>query len=119
MRDFGRWPLMLMKPALRRLVLTAHVTSTVGWIGIVAAYVAIAIALLISTEAQTVRGAYFAMKVIAYFVIIPFTLASLLTGIVQSLGSTWGLLRHWWVIYKLLLTVAATLVLLEYTREMT
>jgi uncharacterized membrane protein len=110
---------MLMKPALRRFVFTAHVTSTVGWIGIVAAYVAIAIALLVSTDAQTVRGAYFAMKVIAYFVIIPFTLASLLTGIVQSLGSTWGLFRHWWVIYKLLLTVAATLVLLEYTREMT
>lgn len=108
----------LMNPALRKFVLTAHVTSTVGWIGAVATYVVIDVALLTSSDAQTVRASYITMKIMMFFVIIPFTLASLVTGIVQSLGSTWGLFRRWWVIYKFGLTTAATLVLFEYTREM-
>jgi hypothetical protein len=38
--------------------------------------------------------------------------ASLLTGVVQSLGTPWGLFRHYWVLAKLLLTVLAVIVLL-------
>jgi hypothetical protein len=41
-------------------------------------------------------------------------LASLLTGLVQSLGTTWGLFRHYWVLFKLLINVFATIVLLIY-----
>lgn len=44
--------------------------------------------------------------------IVPLAFASLLTGLIQSLGTTWGLFRHYWVLVKLLLTVFATLVLL-------
>jgi hypothetical protein len=47
---------------------------------------------------------------------MPFSpsLASLLTGLVQSLGTTWGLFRHYWVLAKLLITVSATVVLLMH-----
>ncbi len=38
--------------------------------------------------------------------------ASLLTGLIQSLGTPWGLFRHYWVLVKLLLTVFAAVVLL-------
>src|SRR3977135_2983620 len=48
----------------------------------------------------------------ARFVIVPLACASLLTGLVQSLGTPWGLFRHYWVLVKLLLTVFATIVLL-------
>jgi hypothetical protein len=44
------------------------------------------------------------------------TLAALVTGIVQSLGTHWGLFRHYWVLAKLLITVAATLLLVLHTR---
>lgn len=44
----------------------------------------------------------------------PFSLAALLTGVVQSVGTAWGLLRHYWVIAKLLITVLATLLLLVH-----
>jgi hypothetical protein len=47
---------------------------------------------------------------------VPLCLAALLTGIVQSLGTTWGLFRHYWVVTKLLLTVLATLILLVHTQ---
>jgi hypothetical protein len=111
-------PMMLMKPAPRKFVLTTHVTTTVGWIGAVAAYIALVIALLASQDTPTVRATYLAMKLIVWFVIIPASLASLLTGIVQSLGTTWGLFRHWWVIYKLGLTVVGIFVLVEYTQSL-
>jgi hypothetical protein len=43
-------------------------------------------------------------------------LLSLVTGVVQSFGSPWGLFRHHWVVVKLLITVLATAVLLLYLR---
>lgn len=51
------------------------------------------------------------MDLTARFVIVPLAFASLVTGVVQSLGTTWGLVRHYWVIVKLLLTVLAAAVL--------
>jgi hypothetical protein len=42
-------------------------------------------------------------------------LASLLTGLVQSLVTTWGLFRHYWVLFKLVIAILATAVLLLYT----
>src|SRR5882724_11518948 len=103
---------MTMTPRLRKFALTAHVTSSVGWFGAVAGFLALAIAGLTSHDAQMVRAAYLAMELTAWFVIVPLAFASLLTGIVQSLGTRWGLFRHWWVLAKLLLTVFATVVLL-------
>jgi hypothetical protein len=58
-----------------------------------------------SEDAQIVRAAYLAMHLTTWFVIVPLCLAALLTGIVQSLGTTWGLFRHYWVVTKILLTV--------------
>lgn len=102
---------MTLAPRLRRLVLTAHVVSSVGWIGAVIAYLALVVAALTSEDAQTVRAAFLAMETI-YLALVPLALAALLTGLVQSLGTTWGLVRHYWVIFKLVLTLLATAVLL-------
>jgi len=38
------------------------------------------------------------------------SLAALATGLVQSLGTEWGLLRYYWVLGKLFLTIFATIV---------
>lgn len=61
-----------------------------------------------------VRAAYLAMELTGWFVIVPLSLASLLTGLVQSLGTSWGLFRHYWVLIKLLITVLATILLLVH-----
>jgi hypothetical protein len=103
-----------MTPRLRKLVLTAHVTSSVGWLGAVAGFLALAVVGLTSKDAQTVRGAYLVMEPAAWFILVPLALASLLTGLVQSLTTTWGLFRHYWVLFKLLINVFATIVLLMY-----
>ncbi len=105
---------MLMTPRLRRFALTAHVTSSIGWFGAVAAFLALAVAGLTSPDAQLVRAAYLAMAVTTWFVIVPFALVALISGVVSSLGTTWGLFRYYWVLVKLLLTLVATLILLVH-----
>jgi hypothetical protein len=106
-----------MTPRLRKLALTAHVTCSVGWLGAVVAYLALAIAGLTRQDAQVVRAAYLAMELIGWFVIVPCSLAALLTGLVQSLGTEWGLFRHYWILVKLLLTLGGTLILLVHMRR--
>src|SRR5438552_2573520 len=107
---------MTMTPGLRKVALTTHVTSSVGWLGAVGAFLALAIAGIGSQDAQIVRAAYLAMHLITWFVIVPLSLAALFTGIVQSLGTSWGLFEHYWVVTKLLLTVLATIILLVHTQ---
>jgi hypothetical protein len=81
---------MTMTPRLRKFALTAHVTSSIGWFGAVAAFMALAIAGMISQEAQIVRAAYIAMKLTTWFVVVPLAFLSLLTGIVSSIGTSWA-----------------------------
>ena len=101
-----------MSSGLRKVALIAHVTFSVGWFGSVVAFLALAITGLTSGDQQTVRAAYLALDVVGWSVIVPLSIASLMSGLVQSLGTTWGLFRHWWVLVKLGMTVVATLVLL-------
>jgi hypothetical protein len=103
-----------MTPRLRKLALTAHVTSSVGWLGAVISFLALAVVGLTSQDSQLVQAAYVVMEVTGWFVIVPLSIASLLTGLVQSLGTEWGLFRHYWVVMKLLLTILATVVLLAH-----
>ena len=105
---------MTMTPRLRKFALTAHITFSVGWLGAVVPYLALAIVGLTSHDAQIVRAAYLSMELIGWFVIVPLSLAALLSGVVQSLGTSWGLFRHWWIVAKLLLTTGATIVLLGH-----
>jgi hypothetical protein len=105
---------MILPPGLRKLALTAHVSSSIGWLGAVVAFLALAVIGLTSQDAQTVRGAYLVMEPAAWYVLVPLALTSLLTGIVSSLGTTWGLFRHYWVLFKLVITTFATIVLLIY-----
>jgi len=107
---------MTTTPGLRKFALTTHVASSVGWLGAVGAFLALAIAGLSSQDAQMVRAAYLTMHLTTWFVIVPLSLAALLTGIVQSVGTTWGLFRHYWILTKLLLTVLATIILLVHTQ---
>jgi len=99
-------------------LLTAHITSSVGWLGAVAVFLALSVAGLSSQDPQVVRAAYLAMESIVWFVLVPLSLASLLSGLLQSLTTKWGLFRHYWVLIKLVINVVATIVLLLYTQTL-
>ena len=110
---------MTMTPSLRKLALTTHVVLSVGWLGAVVAYLALAIGGLASQSGQMVRTAYLSMEFLGRYVIVPFSLATLLAGLVESLGTQWGLFRHWWVLVKFVLTTGATIVLLRHMPAVT
>lgn len=104
-----------MPTRLRKAALVAHVVSSVGWLGAVAAFLALAIAGVTVDDPATVRSMYVAMEVLGVSALVPLSLASFVSGLVQSLGTSWGLTHHYWVIVKLAMTVLATVVLLLYT----
>ena len=102
-----------MRPNVRKFVRTAHVIFTVGWLGAVAAFLALAITGLTSPDIQMVRAVYLAMDLITRFVIVPLSLLPLLlTGPLLSLGTPWGLFRHYWILVKLVINILSTLILL-------
>jgi hypothetical protein len=103
-----------MPPGVRKFALSAHLTFSVGWIGSVVAYLALGIAAVTTENAQTVRAAWVAMELTGWYVIVPLAIASLLTGVLMAVGTKWGLFRHYWVIFSLVLTVLSVAVLLSH-----
>ena len=106
---------MMFPTRTRKALLTVHVSCSVGWLGAVLGFLVLAVIGLVSTDAMQLRAVYWSLDVTLWYVIVPLCFAALLTGVVQSLGTTWGLLRHYWVLIKLVLTAAATVALLVHT----
>jgi hypothetical protein len=50
----------------------------------------------------------------AWFVLVPLAHAALVSGIALSLGTPWGLFRHYWVALKLVITAFSTVILMIY-----
>jgi hypothetical protein len=109
---------MTMTPRLRKLVLTGHVTASVGWLGAVVCFLALALAAFTSPDAQRLRAVTLAMDLTCRAVLVPLSLASLVTGLAQSLGTRWGLFRHYWIVVKLAMNVFATIILLIYSTSL-
>ncbi|MFO1534300.1 MAG: hypothetical protein ABR586_01410 [Thermoplasmatota archaeon] len=80
--------------------------------GAVAAFIVLDAATVASEDVQVLRAAYIGMDLVTDWAIVPLALAAFASGLVMSLGTKWGLFRHWWVLATLALTAAATLVLL-------
>ncbi|MCL9793700.1 hypothetical protein [Frankia sp. AgKG'84/4] len=96
----------LRRPA-RTALLTLHVIVSVGWNGV--AFAQLALASTAAADANLRHAAYELMHVIDRTLDIPLALLTLITGIVMSVGTKWGLLRHWWIVAKLAITVVAVI----------
>ena len=94
---------------MRKALLCVHVALSTGSIGAVGAFLLL---VAIGSTAPTAGAMYIAAAPIASFLILPLIIAALVSGIVQALVSPWGLLRHYWVLAKLVLTALALIVLL-------
>ena len=105
---------MRTPPSLRRALLTVHIVVSVGWVGAAAAFLAVAVGATAVHDAAVIQGLYLAMEWMGVYALAPLSVLSLLSGVVQAAAGPWGLMRHWWVVMKLSLTVLATLVLLAY-----
>ncbi len=103
-----------MPPRYRKIVLTIHVSASVGWLGAIGCFLILAIVGISRREMEMIHAAYFAMNWIGWWILVPLSFASLLTGLIQSLGTEWGLFRHYWIIFKLVINLLANVVLLLF-----
>jgi hypothetical protein len=107
-----------MAPFWRKAALVAHIASSVGWCGVVATSLVMAAVALGNDDPRIVRAVYLVLEPLGWYALVPFSLASLVTGLIQSLGTRWGLFRHYWVIVKLAMNLLATGVLLLYMQTL-
>lgn len=103
---------MTMTPGVRKGALTVHLTVSVGWVGATIAYLALGLTASTTQDAETIRAAWIAMEAVGWYSIVPLAITSLATGLLMGLGTSWGLFQHHWVVFSLVLTVFATIILL-------
>ena len=89
----------------RNLLLAVHIAVAVGALGTDTILLTLAVTGLISRDPELIRAAYLAMDLLVSTVLVPLALAALGTGVLLGLGTRWGLVRHWWVLAKLALTL--------------
>ncbi|MGA5139320.1 DUF2269 domain-containing protein [Streptomyces azureus] len=97
----------LGRPA-RRAVLVVHVTASASWLGLTLGLLALGTTAATTGSAVTVEGSVRAMKLFAGWLLLPVAFLTLLSGLVLSLGTPWGLARYRWVCTKFWLTLATT-----------
>lgn len=107
-----------MTPPVRKLALTAHIVFSIGWFGAASAVLILAVAGFTSENTSVVSAAYVGTELIWRFAILPFSSAALLTGLIQAVGTPWGLFRHYWVLIKFLITLGALLLLFLHTHSL-
>jgi len=91
----------------RNLLLALHIVTAVGALATDAILLSLAVTGRFSRDADMIRGAYLVMELLLSTVLLPFALTALVTGVMLGLGSRWGIVRHYWVLTKLVLTLAA------------
>lgn len=106
-----------MTPRIQKFALLTHIACSVGWFGAIVPYLALVFAGLATKDVQMARAACLSMELIGWYIIVPFSVAALLSGLFQSLFTQWGLLRHWWILAKAALTIFAVLVLLRHMQD--
>jgi hypothetical protein len=105
-----------MTSSLRKFLLTTHVIASVGWLGAVLAYLVLAIAGVTTNDPRLAGAATISLELIGWYAIVPLALASVATGLIQSLSTEWGLFRHYWIATKFVLSLFATTILLVHLK---
>lgn len=94
----------------RNTLLTAHIIVSVGLLGDSAGFFAVALRANNSGDAGTMLASVEVLKMFAMLFGIPLSFAALFSGIALGLGTKWGVVRHPWVVTKLLLIISVMVV---------
>lgn len=97
-----------LNQSVRKPLLAVHVISSVAWIGVELALIALGLTGMLSDDPDRVRAVYIAMGVLGWAFLPTVSVVALLSGVVLGLGTKWGLFRTGWVFAKLLITVPMT-----------
>jgi predicted signal transduction protein with EAL and GGDEF domain len=95
---------------MRKALATLHIVSSVSLIGQELVMVVLALVAIRSTDPALVHDVYTLLGVLVPSMGIPLFLVALASGVALSLRTRWGLFRHYWVIAKLVLTLATAII---------
>lgn len=98
-------PRFRLRGRAHKLALTAHILTSVGWFGIAVAVAVGAITAASTSDPSLSRALYRAVEITPWLS-IPVGLTAVATGVVLSLGTRFGLIRHWWVVAKIAISLA-------------
>jgi hypothetical protein len=90
----------------RKVWLTLHIGIGVGWLGASLAMLALSIVGATTGSHEMRHGAYALMDTFNNALAIPSALMAIVTGVVVSLGTPWGLVKHHWVLAKLIIALS-------------
>ncbi|MFI0091340.1 DUF2269 domain-containing protein [Streptomyces bobili] len=99
---------MKLTRPVRRANLVVHAAASASWLGLTLGLLALGTAAATTGSPATVEASVRAMKLFADWLLLPVAALTLLSGLVLSLGTPWGLARHRWVFTKFWLTLATT-----------
>lgn len=102
-------PLAKLPKPYRRVLLTLHVISSVGWLGLSLANISLAVTVTTTSDPVIQHASFRVLELVGTTVILPISLTAFVTGVLASLGTQWGLLRYRWVLIKFALTLVAVL----------
>lgn len=94
-----------LSPNTYKTLLAAHILTSVSWLGIVVAKIALGLAAVSATQVN-VEDVLVIYTSIMNPLFPPAAILTILTGVLLSLGTRWGLLDHYWVVAKLILSIA-------------
>lgn len=97
----------LLSPRWRKLFLTVHVAVSVGAVGADLSVIILGITGLTGGSPELIYASYLAMELLVETALMPLALGALFTGVLLGAGTPWGLTRYYWVLAKLVLTIAA------------
>lgn len=99
-----------LPPRARKIALTIHVAVSVGWLGSSYTMLVLGMSGLLATDPDFRIASYEIMHLFDRAVNIPLGFSMLLSGLVSSLWTTWGLVRHRWVLTKLMISTVVLII---------
>ena len=88
-----------------KIAFTAHILAAVGWFGIAIAVAFCAIAAAVTSDEALSLALYRTLETLPWLS-IPAGITAVVTGSLLGLGTPYGLIRHWWVVAKIIIAVA-------------
>lgn len=98
-----------LTPAARQAVLVLHAVTGISWMGVDIALLVLLITARTTNDATLVVSGFNAIRMIVPVAVPPLSLGILVTGLLLGLGTPWGLVRYWWVLVKLILSLVMTI----------
>jgi hypothetical protein len=98
-------PRLRLRRRAHKVALVLHILGSGAWFGIAVAVAACGLAATATSDPALPHALYRVMET-APWLSIPVGLSAIGTGVLLGVGTTFGLVRNWWVVAKIAIAVA-------------